>query len=102
MLCALFGGLLALLSQPPDILHVDAIPFQHVGKFLWRDGDRPAHELRDVVAAHELPVIVGIGGRQFKRLAAMPFGVEMSDERPGERPVVAAAAENHPSPVARP
>ena len=92
----------SFLIQSSDVFHVYAIALQNVCEFLWTDGDRTFHEFRDVVAAHELPVIVGVGGRQFKRFAAMPFGVDMGDEGTGESPIVASAAENHPSAIARP
>ena len=92
----------SFLIQSSDVFHVYAISLQNVCEFLWTDGDRTFHELRDVVAAHELPVIVGVGGRQFKRFAAMTVGVDVGDKGTSEPSVVAAAAENHPPAVARP
>ena len=47
-------------------------------------------------------MIVGIFGRQFERFRSLPILVEMSNERTRKGPVVAATAEDEPTPVARP
>ena len=49
------------------------------------------HELRNVVAFHETPVLVGHFLRQFKRFASLSVPVDMCYERPGIVAVIAAA-----------
>ena len=74
--------------------------FQHVGKLLWADGDRTSHEFGNVVALHELPMIVGVGSGQLKGFGALAVTVDVGNERTGIYPVIASAAEDEPPAVA--
>ena len=88
------GGLL--------ILHIHRIPFQDIGDLMGSEGYFSLHEFRDVITAHELAVIVGVGSRQLERLGAFSVGIYMGNERTGIGTVVSAAADDDPSAVARP
>ena len=61
-----------LLPQLRNICNGVAISFKHTGKLVRRNGDRPLHEFRNIIASEELTVIVGVGTRQFERLGAFP------------------------------
>ena len=78
------------------------VAFQHIGKPLRADGDRPSHKFGDVVAFHELPVEVGICTWQFERLRPSAVVVDMCEEGACIFPVVSAATEYQPPAIARP
>ena len=46
-----------------NVFHRRHVALQYVGNLLRTQGDRTAHELRNVVALHELTVEVGVGTR---------------------------------------
>ena len=46
-----------------NIFHRWHVALQYVGNLLRTQSDRAAHELRNVVALHELTVEVGVGTR---------------------------------------
>ena len=81
------------------VFHGFAVALQEVGESLRTDGDGAAHELRDVVAAEELAVVVGVGLRQLEGLAELAVAVDMGKEGAGEVAVVAAAADDEPAAV---
>ena len=60
------------------------------------------HEFRDVVTAHELPVVVRVGSRQLKGLGSLAVRINMGNERTGIGAVVSAAADDDPAAIARP
>lgn len=85
------------------ILNGNAVaPLQHVGKLLWRNLHRATHQLGDVIALHELAMIVWIPLRQFERLRTLALSVDVSNERTCVAAIVTSAAEHHPAAVARP
>ena len=84
----------------PDILYRLGIFLDGVSKPLWTDGHRPPHELRNIVAFQELPMIVGVGTRQFERLAPPPVGIDVCNKRARVVAIISAAAEHHPPSVA--
>ena len=60
-----YGSIFSLLQNLMGIIrvfHIYAFPFQYVCKVLWANSDRPEHEFWDVVAAHKLSMIAGVGG----------------------------------------
>ena len=75
---------------------------QFVGKLLWSDGHRTFHQLWNIVALHELTVIVGVALGQLKGFRTLAVLVYVSDEGSGVASVIAATTEDHPSSVARP
>lgn len=77
-----------------------SVTLEGIGKGLGRDGYGASHEFGDIVAPHELAMIVRISTRQFERLGALSVLIDMSDERTCILPVVASAAENNPSSIA--
>ena len=90
------------ITELLDILHRFTIAFQYVSKVLRTDGDGASHELRDVVATHELTVVVRISARQFEGFCPMTFFVDMGNERTGIVAIIATTTEHHPPSVARP
>ena len=71
-------------------------------KLLRSGGDRAREELGDVVAAKELPVVLGVVLRQFEGLGEMALAVEVGDEGAGEVAIDAPAGEDDPTLVAGP
>lgn len=70
----------ALFVQVLHILHGRNIAFQGGSNALRTDSDRATHELRYVIALHELAMVVGISRWQFERLRAMPVFVHVGNE----------------------
>ena len=69
-----------LFRKSGDVFHRLGILFDGIGELLRPDGDRTTHEFRDIVALHELTMVVGIGTRQLKGLAATPVTVDMVEQ----------------------
>ena len=78
------------------------ILFEDVGKGLRFQFDGAAHELGDVVALHELAMIVGVFGGQLEGFGALHVLVNVGDEGACVNAVGAARGEDDPSAVARP
>ena len=78
------------------------IPFKDVCKGLWLDGDGAVHEFWNVIAPHELTVIVRVGTWQFKGFGAVSVLVDVGKEWTGIGAIVTATAEDYPLAVARP
>ena len=84
------------------IFHRYGLAFEHRSKVVWAERDGSMHQFRNIVAPEELSVEVGIGTGQLERLAEMSVLIHVREEGAGEHPIVAAAAEDNPTPVARP
>src|SRR5574344_1517843 len=103
MAIVFYGNLISLFLVPAlEDNGLSVASLENAGKFLRANLYRAAHELRNIVTFHKLTVIVCIGLREFKWLAALAVGTDMSDKRTGIATIVAPTAENHPAPVARP
>ena len=85
-----------------NVFHWRHVALQYVGNLLRTKSDRAAHELRNVVALHELAVIVGVGTRQFEGLCATAVAVEVGNERTRVDTVGASAGEDDPASAVRP
>ena len=75
------------------LLHVfDGIDvcLQDVGDALWGGLHRTVHELRDVIALHQLAMVVGVFTWKLKWFRGVSVFVNMSNERSGEHSVGAA------------
>lgn len=75
------------------LLHVfDRIDgcLQDIGDALWGGLYGTVHELRDVIAFHQLAVVVGVFTWKLKRFGGVSFFVYMGNERSGEYSVRAA------------
>ena len=76
------------------------IVLDDLGELLRFDGHGAGEEFRDIVAAHELAMILGILLRQFKGLGEMAFAVVVSNKRAGEVAIVSARGEHDPCTIA--
>ena len=85
-----------------SVLDTDGVALEDVSKGLRGDGNATCHELGNIIAAHELPMVVGIFAGQLKGFRGLAVLVDMGKERTCESPIVAAAAENDPTAITRP
>ena len=90
---------LVFLAQPLYIFDRFALSLENVCKGLGSYGDGAMHKFGNVVALHELTVVVGIGLWQLKGLRGLAVLANMGEERTGIGSVVTAATENHPTPI---
>ena len=84
------------------ILHIHRFSPQHIGHLVWGDVYLSLHEFGNVVAAHELAVIVGVGSGQLEGLGSLAVFVDVGNERAGVGAVVSTAADDYPAAIARP
>ena len=66
------------------IADIDGIAFEDICKGLRGDGDRAAHELRDVVALHREAMDIGTGHGEFEWTGSIALFIDMGDEWTGE------------------
>ena len=93
---------LFLFAQMVHEFHGFNILFEDVGKGLRFQFDGAAHKLGDVVALHELAMIVGVFGGQLEGFGALHVLVDVGDEGACIDSIGAARGEDDPSAVARP
>ena len=75
---------------------------QDISKLLRFDGDWASHKFGHIVTLKQLTMIVGIGARQLKWLAATTISIDMSYKRTGVVGIIAATTEHYPTTIARP
>ena len=73
-----------------------------LGELLRLDSDGAGEELGDVVAAHELAVVLRVVLREFEGTREMALAVVVGDERAREVAIIATRGEDDPGTVAGP
>ena len=82
-----------------NIFNRNGITLKDIGKSLWGNSYRTTHEFRNIIALHEIPMVIRIGTRQFERLRATTILIYVGKEGTRVSSVVTAAAEDHPPSV---